>query len=303
MHFFFEDYCIHCLQRNLTLEEKLNYPWPRSMRQATTSPSVESEDPERRKAKIGDMKQAVKLDHRYVKPDDHPKQELKVKVVKNFRYVVPKVEEGCEIAEDDPSEIHTEDASENREFNCNCGKVSPPDPDLLKIMQARIDSLETQVSMFRRQMEGIKKVFNSDQIDLMTHSKIVKWSAKTLETGRELRRICSLDGYEMLRSIGYPLPSIRAMNRNRQALREAETNVASLSKQQQIAMACESENIQLDILENWENERTSGLHIKEHNFQTQSVPSIDFRHDSCRQIDMMVEADAMLSDILNNDLK
>ncbi|KYN29945.1 hypothetical protein ALC57_00597, partial [Trachymyrmex cornetzi] len=67
----------------------------------------------------------------------------------------------------------------------------------------------------------IRQLFNEDRIEFLTkkYKKVIKWCDATLVKAYHLKFACGLSGYKELLHQGFPLPSIRTLNRTLEKLK------------------------------------------------------------------------------------
>lgn len=86
--------------------------------------------------------------------------------------------------------------------------------------KASIRSLKRQVKSGREKLDSMSKIkfLNEDQKKVMTRktSRGCAWSEKTIRTSLQIKHACGTAGYELLRSLSYPLPSNRTLIRRLQ---------------------------------------------------------------------------------------
>lgn len=92
-------------------------------------------------------------------------------------------------------------------------QTSVDNTDVVKIMQQKIDSLESQLKKTTKSLEAFQRIFHTDQIDFLIGAK-VKWSGKTIQMSRAIKKLCGSNGYELLRSYGLPFPSVKILSRD-----------------------------------------------------------------------------------------
>ena len=91
--------------------------------------------------------------------------------------------------------------------------------DLNKSLQKEVEELRAQVASLKSQLDGCNRIFNSDQMEYIGGKNIQQWSVATLQNALYLRFKLEATGYETLRSLGLPYPSIRTLNRHLSNLR------------------------------------------------------------------------------------
>lgn len=98
----------------------------------------------------------------------------------------------------------------------------------LRIMRKRMKSIkaiEQQTSEQKRQFPLLLGIFNSDQVRALKRkqnkksTKLMKWSNDTITRSLRLKFSCGNNGYTELLNQGYPLPSIRTLQRRMQNLK------------------------------------------------------------------------------------
>ena len=75
-------------------------------------------------------------------------------------------------------------------------------------VQMKIKELEKENAALKAKVSGVMKIFNSDQVNRLSGNKKSAWSDPTVSQSLKVRYACGDSGYEYLRSMGYPLPSL-----------------------------------------------------------------------------------------------
>jgi hypothetical protein len=95
----------------------------------------------------------------------------------------------------------------------------PAEVDQVSLLKKRIDQLEQELDHLKREKNGVRKVFDQDQIDLLSGLKNrVRWSDDAIQKATHVRYVCGSTGYELLRTMGYPLPSCSVIVRKLRAV-------------------------------------------------------------------------------------
>lgn len=79
----------------------------------------------------------------------------------------------------------------------------------------KIAKLQQEVGIKKRFLYALKNMFNDDQIKKLgcEYKRISKWCDPTLVKAYQLKFSCVLSGYKELLKHGFPLPSLRTLNR------------------------------------------------------------------------------------------
>lgn len=98
--------------------------------------------------------------------------------------------------------------------------------DIIRKKDERIAMLLKAVANERREkhklerekqnlVQNIEKVFNTNQLERLGRKsgRGVKWSSETMEKARQLRAMCGMKGYMLLRAQNQPLPSLRCLRK------------------------------------------------------------------------------------------
>ncbi|XP_049512243.1 THAP domain-containing protein 5-like [Dermacentor silvarum] len=87
----------------------------------------------------------------------------------------------------------------------------------------KLQSLRKKVSSLEKEVCALKSAsfLNEDQVKSLTMetTKGHKWSEKTIRVALQIKHACGTTGYEMLRSLSYPIPSNRTLIRRLQNIR------------------------------------------------------------------------------------
>ncbi|XP_011858941.1 PREDICTED: uncharacterized protein LOC105556459 [Vollenhovia emeryi] len=85
----------------------------------------------------------------------------------------------------------------------------------------KIKTLEQEVRMQKRFSNALKNMFNDDQIKKLRceYKRMPKWCNSTLVKAYQLKFSCGLSGYKELLKHGFPLPSLRTLNRKLENLK------------------------------------------------------------------------------------
>ena len=90
----------------------------------------------------------------------------------------------------------------------------------------RIEALEEQNRIHEEEKANrllpkdlFKKIFGDDQIQFLQKGRVKKWSDETIKKGIKLRFACGTRAYEDLIKDGYPLPSVRTLQKRSEHLK------------------------------------------------------------------------------------
>ena len=94
------------------------------------------------------------------------------------------------------------------------------DAEILQELRSTIERLQTQVDYKKSILDAASKLFQPEQIDkFIGAKKHVVYSDKAITEALQLLFACGHTGYELLIEKGYPLPSVRTLNRHLLALK------------------------------------------------------------------------------------
>ena len=77
----------------------------------------------------------------------------------------------------------------------------------------KVKSLETENAELKRKLNGVSKLFCDEQIELLCGDikKVKKWPDFVIQKSIHKYFYCGTKGYQLLRDMGYPFPSISAI--------------------------------------------------------------------------------------------
>lgn len=84
----------------------------------------------------------------------------------------------------------------------------------LKQLENRIQSLEATVALYK---EKFSKIYNEDQLKLLSGEKIPEWSSESIMKGLKYRFGLSVKGYEFLTDQSHPLPGYSTLAKRLQS--------------------------------------------------------------------------------------
>lgn len=89
-----------------------------------------------------------------------------------------------------------------------------------KQLQSKLRRLQNTVCKTNSLVESTSKLFNDDQVQLLTNEKkkVSKWCSDTLVKSYKLKFACGISGYTELLKQGHPLPSLRTLTRRLEKL-------------------------------------------------------------------------------------
>lgn len=94
------------------------------------------------------------------------------------------------------------------------------DAEILQELRSTIERLQTEVDYKKSILDAASKLFQPEQIDkFIGAKKHVVYSDKAITEALQLLFACGHTGYELLIEKGYPLPSVRTLNRHLLALK------------------------------------------------------------------------------------
>jgi hypothetical protein len=92
--------------------------------------------------------------------------------------------------------------------------LNPPKEDLsqINLLKKQIEHFELANEQLNHQLRGVKKLFDQDQINLLSgYKQRANWTESVMETANNIRNNCGNGGYEYLRTMGYPFPSVSSL--------------------------------------------------------------------------------------------
>lgn len=87
-----------------------------------------------------------------------------------------------------------------------------------KLRKVRVEKKHIEITDHEKM---IKSIFNDDQIAALSRksTNYMKWCNDTIEKAIQIKSICGMDGYNLIRNI-IPLPSIRTLQRHLERLKK-----------------------------------------------------------------------------------